>query len=78
MRGTVRDFSQLYRSALAERDPERKHALLHQVQQHIDDWAQASLPSDRNVTVVGMDPSDSANSMTPSRGNHEESMPIVA
>ncbi len=34
-----RDFGDLYRAAFAERDPERKLLLLHEVQSRLEQWA---------------------------------------
>ena len=36
--GNCQNFSQLYRQAFAERDPERKMVLLGQVRKAIEEW----------------------------------------
>jgi hypothetical protein len=45
----VSDFGELYRSAFAERDPQRKQILLSQVQQAISD-------TEQDETVVKLSP----------------------
>jgi hypothetical protein len=47
----VSDFGELYRSAFAERDPQRKQILLSQVQQAISNTEQ-----DETVSMVKLSP----------------------
>ena len=73
------DFSQLYRNALAERDPEQKAVLLRGVQERLDQWAQAvqlpdSGPGRVSVAAMHMTRQPSM----PGRGEHERSVSSAA
>jgi len=75
------DFSHLYRSAMAERDPEQKSALLRRVQELLDVWAQGmdvagsnsqSMPASLPPGGTTRDP------RTHSGGIHERSLSSAA
>jgi hypothetical protein len=45
-----KSFSELYRAAFAESDPERKNLLLSQVKKALDDWQRGVAPQSTRFT----------------------------
>ena len=57
--GQTADFAQLYRAALAERDPDKKLMLLREVQQALHSWHQAM--DSAHATELGTVPGGRSN-----------------
>ena len=79
MVGVLEDFGQLYRNALAERDPNRKAFLLRGVQEALDNWAQTcETPPHPRPRSLGPQHIPVEARITQIGGVYERSLPSVA
>ena len=79
MMRTIEDFGQLYRNALAEREPEKKTVLLRQVQARLDQWQQGMRTAEIVPLSVSAEPVQApAGAQMLPRGVHERSVRSAA